>query len=791
MLAAAAATQGKQVIAQGQPGTFPGYATIPTTTNQTLLISQLGNSQQVQFAAAPWQFAPQGITWTGGGGQPQTALLTTGANGQIFIRNAPAAHDTAQATAAAQQPQPQPQPMFIQSPPPQALHAQHPQGLTAQNTLPNLTPISVSAAGVAGGGVVTSVAAKPPNHIQPKGAAGGGNMVSGGGGRPLSAILPPLPTGQQPIRPASSVSTQTSVAQQQQQQQQQQQLSQLHHNQKAQAKMRPKTMLAKQMNLAGQKTDAWNQTKPQSISPQQLAAANNKMIFTSVGALQISAGQQQQQQLQQQQQQQKAVQQIAATNIIQPQQLTLQQQVQQQINFQQAVQQQQQQAQQQAAVQQQQQQQQQQAQQQMMQQAAAAFFNKPPPLVGLTMATMQMQQQQTPQQQQMHQPMQQQEQQQQPQQQQVSLVDRPVMPVVSMPPLGAPPPTAPQGVAPPVPPATPAPHQVQPITPQVVNNGVVQVGTMKEDNSQAPEDKVSTGSTILNAETPSETSLKPDSHQPMENGCADGGENEAPHPLEEAKDKGPPKAMVKPQVLTHVIEGYVIQEASEPFPVSRSTLLTDLNHSRNEKENRLKDADEPPLKKQSLDASKRAMGQCEACNKLFARSKFKKSRGFCSTACANRVANGKVKLKTNSDLDGVDDKKSNEAEHQQMSTDDSAVSGGESSLSPSEAAVGAGAADGDGGGTHPVAAMDTDDTPRINPLKWTVSDVCEFIRNLPGCCDYAEDFAIQEIDGQALMLLKADHLMQAMAMKLGPALKICAKIDTMRCDKPAQGSPEK
>lgn len=28
-----------------------------------------------------------------------------------------------------------------------------------------------------------------------------------------------------------------------------------------------------------------------------------------------------------------------------------------------------------------------------------------------------------------------------------------------------------------------------------------------------------------------------------------------------------PKAMVKPQVLTHVIEGFVIQEAASPFPM--------------------------------------------------------------------------------------------------------------------------------------------------------------------------------------------------------------------------------
>lgn len=30
----------------------------------------------------------------------------------------------------------------------------------------------------------------------------------------------------------------------------------------------------------------------------------------------------------------------------------------------------------------------------------------------------------------------------------------------------------------------------------------------------------------------------------------------------------PPQAIVKPHVLTHVIEGFVIQEGAEPFPVS-------------------------------------------------------------------------------------------------------------------------------------------------------------------------------------------------------------------------------
>ncbi|GBL70274.1 Polyhomeotic-like protein 3, partial [Araneus ventricosus] len=61
-----------------------------------------------------------------------------------------------------------------------------------------------------------------------------------------------------------------------------------------------------------------------------------------------------------------------------------------------------------------------------------------------------------------------------------------------------------------------------------------------------------------------------------------------------------------------------------------------------------------------------------------------------------------------------------------------------------------------------------------------VTDVVDFVRDMPGCSDYADEFRAQEIDGQALLLLKEDHLMSLMSMKLGPALKVCAKINSMR-----------
>lgn len=37
--------------------------------------------------------------------------------------------------------------------------------------------------------------------------------------------------------------------------------------------------------------------------------------------------------------------------------------------------------------------------------------------------------------------------------------------------------------------------------------------------------------------------------------------------------------MIKPNVLTHVIEGFVIQEANEPFPVTRQRYTDDADEA--------------------------------------------------------------------------------------------------------------------------------------------------------------------------------------------------------------------
>ncbi|XP_075587755.1 uncharacterized protein LOC124494140 isoform X1 [Dermatophagoides farinae] len=66
------------------------------------------------------------------------------------------------------------------------------------------------------------------------------------------------------------------------------------------------------------------------------------------------------------------------------------------------------------------------------------------------------------------------------------------------------------------------------------------------------------------------------------------------------------------------------------------------------------------------------------------------------------------------------------------------------------------------------------------PGKWTVQEVYEFMSHCDGCSDLADGFKSQEIDGQALMLIKEDHIIDILNTKLGPALKICRKIKELK-----------
>lgn len=115
-------------------------------------------------------------------------------------------------------------------------------------------------------------------------------------------------------------------------------------------------------------------------------------------------------------------------------------------------------------------------------------------------------------------------------------------------------------------------------------------------------------------------------------------ENKEVEKKNDGKDgSGPPKAMVmpmKPEVLIHVIEGFVIQESSEPFEVVRPGADMFRKSVKETLEN-----GEPPKKKPMLelsDGKEKELATCQMCGKTDLKSKFKKAKRFCSLSCAKR-----------------------------------------------------------------------------------------------------------------------------------------------------------
>ncbi|KAK5922132.1 hypothetical protein CgunFtcFv8_019427 [Champsocephalus gunnari] len=251
------------------------------------------------------------------------------------------------------------------------------------------------------------------------------------------------------------------------------------------------------------------------------------------------------------------------------------------------------------------------------------------------------------------------------------------------------------------------------------------------------------------------------------------------------KDRAVPQAVVKPQVLTHLIEGFVIQEGAEPFPVAG--LLKDRDFAlvgRSE--------NGPPLLK------------CEYCGSLAPASQFKGSKRFCSNTCAKRYnVSCSQHFKTSRGRSGGG--LPPPPPHLRALRGEGARRAGVAlistvinyqagiyllSFTQSPVARRTCPATGKRRKTILFRCPQAPHTPALEPsaallrltarLLWSVEEVCRFISSLQGCEELAAHFLSQEIDGQALMLLREDHLISTMNIKLGPALKICASINTLR-----------
>ncbi|XP_073936742.1 polyhomeotic-like protein 2 isoform X2 [Castor canadensis] len=298
----------------------------------------------------------------------------------------------------------------------------------------------------------------------------------------------------------------------------------------------------------------------------------------------------------------------------------------------------------------------------------------------------------------------------------------------------------------------------------------------------------------------------------------------------------PPQAIVKPQILTHVIEGFVIQEGAEPFPVGRSSLLVGnlkKKYAQGFLAEKLPQQDhttttdsemEEPYLQESKEEGTPLKLKCELCGRMDFAYKFKRSKRFCSMACAKRYNVGCTKRVGLFHSDRSKLQKTGTTTHNRRraskaslptltkdtkkqstgtvplsvtaalqlthSQEDSSRCSDNSSyeepLSPISASSSTsrrrqGQRDLELPDMHmrDLVGMGHHFLPS-EPTKWNVEDVYEFIRSLPGCQEIAEEFRAQEIDGQALLLLKEDHLMSAMNIKLGPALKIYARISMLK-----------
>uniref|UniRef100_A0A8D2NB14 Polyhomeotic homolog 1 n=1 Tax=Zonotrichia albicollis TaxID=44394 RepID=A0A8D2NB14_ZONAL len=282
-------------------------------------------------------------------------------------------------------------------------------------------------------------------------------------------------------------------------------------------------------------------------------------------------------------------------------------------------------------------------------------------------------------------------------------------------------------------------------------------------------------------------------------------------------DSKPPQAIVKPQILTHIIEGFVIQEGAEPFPVGCSQLLKE---SEKPVQGEAPSGQNGNLSSNSLGEDSASMEldkkanllKCEYCGKYAPASQFRGSKRFCSMTCAKRynvscshqfrLQRKKMKefqeanyarvrrrgpRRSSSEIarTKIQGKRHRGQEDSSRGSDNSSYDEALSPTSPGPLSVRASHGERDLANSN--MAPPPPDLHGINPVflssnpsRWSVEEVYEFIASLQGCQEIAEEFRSQEIDGQALLLLKEEHLMSAMNIKLGPALKICAKINVLK-----------
>ncbi|CAK6957662.1 polyhomeotic-like protein 3 [Scomber scombrus] len=314
-------------------------------------------------------------------------------------------------------------------------------------------------------------------------------------------------------------------------------------------------------------------------------------------------------------------------------------------------------------------------------------------------------------------------------------------------------------------------------------------------------------------------------------------------PSASASLPGSPDRILATQILTHLVEGFIIQEGLEPFPVVPSSLLADQQASLPESQeiptNGDAAAEDSPLDADQSDSSDSEMEnnvpaaealeesasgvlQCEFCGNRGYAHTFLRSKRFCSMTCVRRFSvsctkritmlragrwghrptgrrgrppsrvNGASRehflRQTRVSFGAEEIQQSSVREEEDVEEDDEEDEEDEEDEPPvpmttrlrkqaerererereHEQRM-----------TETISVSDGEEVVSC-PSLWNVEQVFSYINSLPDGQDVAEEFRSQEIDGQALLLLTEDHLVSTMNLKLGPALKICAHINSLK-----------
>ncbi|XP_044076970.1 polyhomeotic-like protein 3 isoform X2 [Siniperca chuatsi] len=301
---------------------------------------------------------------------------------------------------------------------------------------------------------------------------------------------------------------------------------------------------------------------------------------------------------------------------------------------------------------------------------------------------------------------------------------------------------------------------------------------------------------------------------------------------------GSPDRILTTHVLTHLVEGFVIQEGLEPFPVVPSSLLADqqasLPESQEIQTNGDAAAEDSPLDADQSDSTDSEMEndgpaadvaepgesvagvlQCEFCGSRGYAHTFLRSKRFCSMTCVRRFSvsctkritmlragrwghrpmgrrgrppsrvNGASRehyLRQTHGSFGSEEthQSSRREEDEQEEEEDEPPVPMTTRLRKQAERERQREREQEQRMTETICVSDGEEEDVGCPSQWDVEQVFSYINSLPGGQDVAKEFRSQEIDGQALLLLTEDHLVSTMNLKLGPALKLCAHINSLK-----------